>query len=77
MSNFKVSEIKSWAKSHGILLKKQGEGYVWFEEGKESFGNPKALDEVVILIFNKITDNKFIEHQKKYNKPDHEIGTPR
>jgi hypothetical protein len=65
MSNFKVNEIKSWAKKHGITLKKNGEGYVW-TEGVDFTGSPESLDNVVISIFNKITSNKFVDHQKNH-----------
>jgi hypothetical protein len=62
---FKVNEIKSWAKKFGITVKKQGEGYVWFKEDLEA-GVPTSLDELVTGVYNHITDNKFLDHQKKY-----------
>jgi len=69
MSNFKVNEIKSWAKKHGIAFKKQGEGYVWAKEGS-LFGHPENLDGAVKSIFNEITSGKFVEHQKNYKSND-------
>jgi hypothetical protein len=62
---FKVNEIKSWAKKHGITVKKHGEGYVWFLEG-ENPTEPKHIDHVVTDIFNRITDGRFVEYQKQY-----------
>ena len=65
---YKVNEIKSWAKQHGFVVKKKDEGYVWFEE-KEKLSEehmPKEIELIVIEIFNKITDNKFLDHQKNY-----------
>jgi hypothetical protein len=62
---FKVNEIKSWAKKNGYVVKKQGDGYVWFLEGEEP-SEPKSIDSVVTEIFNKITNNKFVEYQKSY-----------
>ena len=62
---FKVNEIKGWAKKHGVTVKKQDEGYVWFAEGEEP-SNPEPIDDVVRSIFNKITDNRFVKHQKDY-----------
>lgn len=70
MSNFKVNEIKSWAKNHGISLKKHGDGYVWAEDGGDFAGKPEPLDNVVTSIFNKITLNKFLDHQRNY-RPSH------
>jgi len=66
MSNFKVNEIKSWAKKHGVTFKKQGEGYVWAKEGCEPTNKPEDLDSVVKSIFNEITSGKFKEHQANY-----------
>lgn len=66
MSNFKVNEIKSWAKSHNIVFKKQGEGYVWAKEGCNFDRKPEDLDSVVKSIFNEITSGKFKEHQENY-----------
>ena len=70
MSNFKVNEIKSWAKKHGITFKKQGEGYVWAKEDSDLFGHPEDLDGAVKSIFNEITSGKFVEHQKNYKSND-------
>lgn len=61
-----VNEIKSWAKKHDFAVKKQGEGYVWWGEGVEA-GEPKGIDGVAMDIFNRITDNKFVEHQKSHS----------
>ena len=63
---FKVNEIKSWAKKHGITVKKQGEGYVWYKESPEE-RVPTSLDELVTDVYNHITDNKFLDHQKNYS----------
>lgn len=62
---FKVNEIKSWAKKHGFTLKKQADGYVWFAEG-EVPTEPKPIEHVVTAIFNRITDDRFVEHQRNY-----------
>jgi hypothetical protein len=63
-----VNEIKKWAKKYGISIKKSENGlYVWFEE-KENTSEPASLNEVVTSIFNKITSNKFVEHQKNYKR---------
>lgn len=65
---FKVSEIKKWAKNHGISIKKtEKDSYVWFEdEKKDEVSEPAELSQIVKSIFNKISGNKFIEHQKNY-----------
>lgn len=62
---FKVNEIKGWAKKHGLTVKKQDEGYVWFAEG-ENPSSPQPIEHVVKEIFNRITGGRFVEHQRKY-----------
>jgi hypothetical protein len=65
---FKIGEIKTWAKKHGLTIKKQDDGYVWAEEGKEP-NKSKSLEDAIKDMFNKITNNKFLKHQKNYTRP--------
>lgn len=68
---FQVNEIKKWAKSHGFSVKKQEENYIWFEEkNKDIVSSPMTIDEIAKEIFNKITNNKFVEHQKAYKEKE-------
>lgn len=60
-----INEIKSWAKSKGFSVKKQDEGYVWFGDGVEA-GVPASIEEVTKAIFNRATNDKFVEHQKAH-----------
>lgn len=60
---FRVNEVKKWASAKGITVKKSGEGYIWFAEG-ESPSEPAEIDYVVRQVFNKMTDNKWVEYQK-------------
>lgn len=62
-----VNEIKSWAKARGYTVKKAGEGYVWSGEGVDA-GEPKSIDEVATDIFNRMTDNRFLEYQRQYRE---------
>ncbi len=62
---FNVNEIKKWAKSRGYTVKKDGEGYVWWGDGMEA-GEPASIDEVATAIFNRITDDRFVEHQREF-----------
>jgi hypothetical protein len=62
---FKVNEIKGWAEKHGVTVKRQDGGYVWFAEGEEP-SDPESMDDVVRSIFNKITQDRFVEYQKDY-----------
>jgi hypothetical protein len=65
---FQIGEIKKWAKTYGITVKKQDDGYIWFKD-KETPTNPEPLADVVRSVFNEVTDNKFIQHQSSY-KPE-------
>jgi hypothetical protein len=62
-----INEIKSWAKSRGFTVKKSGEGYVWFGEGAEA-SDPASIEDVALSIFNRITDNRFVDYQKAYRE---------
>lgn len=60
---FNWTEIKRWAKQHGLEPKKSGSEFTF---DNQSFQN---LDSLVTHLFNKITNNKWVEHQKQY-KPN-------
>jgi ribose 5-phosphate isomerase RpiB len=61
-----VSEIKSWAKKNGYIVKTvKGVGYEWNKEGTDEKNTDDDLNEMARKIFNKITDNKFLDHQEK------------
>ena len=60
-----INEVNRWAKSKGLSVKKQDEGYVWFGEGVEA-GVPTSIEEVTKAIFNRATNDKFVEYQKAY-----------
>lgn len=62
---FKVNEIKSWAGKHGVSIKKQGEGYVWFSDSKEP-SESCSIDDIVKQIFNHITGGKYEKYQRDY-----------
>lgn len=56
---FTWSEIKKWAKDHNLEPKKIKEGgYSWQEK------NYINLDDLVKDLWNKISDNKWVDHQQ-------------
>lgn len=66
-------EIKTWAKSHGYNLSKIKDGestyYEWSKidsDNKEHSGIAKSVSKVAMVIFNDLTDNKWVEHQEKF-----------
>lgn len=65
MNMFRINEVKSWAKKHGITVKKQGSGYVWYADD-ETPSEPEHIDHVAKAIFNRITGNKFVDYQNGF-----------
>lgn len=59
---FTWTEIKKWAKSNGLEPKKTGGEYTW--EGNTY----NDLDSLVFSLYNKLTNNKWLDHQKNYEK---------
>lgn len=60
------TEIKKWAKSNNLEPKKTGSEYIFEEK------TYKDLDSLVTTLFNKITENKWVEHQNNYEKNSRE-----
>lgn len=56
------NEIKKYATSNGLKVKKVDDTYVWDEKIYSS------LNELTKDLFNHVTNNKYIENQKSYNK---------
>lgn len=59
---FTWTEIKKWASNHGLSPKKKSKENVYVWEEKEY----QSLDCLVTALFNQISNNKWIEHQKNY-----------
>jgi len=61
---FTWTEIKKWAAERGLSPKKKPKEnlYTWNEK------EYKDLNLLVVDLFNHITDNKWVEHQKNYGK---------
>lgn len=61
MMGFTWSEIKKWAVSQGLAPNKSKSGvYTW--EGVEY----AELDSLVTALWNKVSNNKWLEYQKGY-----------
>lgn len=70
---FKITEIKSWAKTWGYSIIKEkddtinGASYYWCKnDDPNATGVALSVSKVAIAIFNNLTDNKWVEHQKEY-----------
>lgn len=76
---FKITEIKSWAKKWGYTIVKEkddsvnGASYYWAkDDDPNATGVALSVSKVATAIFNHITENKWLEHQKQFqeNKED-------
>jgi hypothetical protein len=68
-----ISEIKKWAKQHGYSIVKEKENdsfaYYWSKNDDSSIsGVAYSVSKVATAIFNHITNNAWIEHQKEYKE---------
>lgn len=62
-----VGEVKSWAKKNGYIVKTvKGVGYEWGKEGNTDKNTDLDLNEMARKIFNEITNNEFVEHQREW-----------
>lgn len=81
---FKITEIKSWAKRWGYSIIKEkddsenGASYYWCKDSDPTAtGVALSVSKVATAIYNHMSDNKFVEHQKQYqeNKEDAKFST--
>ena len=70
---FKITEVKSWAKTWGYSIIKEkddsinGASYYWAKNDNPSAtGVALSVSKLAKAIFNDITENKWVEHQKEY-----------
>lgn len=68
-----ISEVKKWAKGlgyHAVKGKDDGK-YYWSKSDSntvDSSGVAPSVSKLAKAIFNHITDNKWVDHQKEYNE---------
>ena len=70
---FKITEIKSWAKTWGYSIIKEkddslnGASYYWCKNDDPNItGVSFSVSKVATDIFNNLTENKWLDHQKTY-----------
>lgn len=78
-----ISEIKKWAKTQGFDVVKEkddsinGASYYWMKSEDHSIsGVSPSVSKLARDIFNVITENKWVEHQTKFQENlviDHKI----
>lgn len=81
---FKITEIKSWAKTWGYSIIKEkddsinGASYYWCKnDDPNATGVALSVSKVATAIYNHMTNDKYVEHQKQYqdNKEDAKFST--
>ena len=81
---FKITEVKKWAKEKGYSVLKEkddtinGASYYWMKDcNPEVSGVELSVSKLATAIFNDLSDNKWIEHQKTFqeNKEDAKFST--
>jgi hypothetical protein len=60
---FTWTEIKKWAKTHNLEPKKIKEGGYKLDDKDYS-----DINELVIALWNIVSNNKWVEHQSQYKK---------
>lgn len=62
-------EVKSWAKSRGYetLKDKEYSQYYWAKlDDPDASGVAKSVSKLALAIYNHMTDNKWLDHQKQF-----------
>jgi len=63
--SFTWGEISKWAKSHGYKISKKDDSFLWNKiENVEICGKENSLEELTKAVFNNLTNNKWVKHQK-------------
>lgn len=70
------TNIKKWAKDKGYKVNREKSGdelnpynYEWHDvDNTENKGTVNSLSKLAMDIYNNITDNKHLEHQKRYKQ---------
>ena len=72
---FKISEIKRWAKDWGYTIIKDkddtlnGASYYWSKDNDPNVtGVALSVSKVATAIYNHMSDNKWLDHQKEYQQ---------
>lgn len=80
---FKITEIKSWAKTKGYSIIKEkddsinGASYYWCKNDDPNVtGVALSVSKVATAIYNHMTENKWLEYQNQYdnNREDAQIS---
>lgn len=63
---YKWTEIKKWAKENNLVISKTPkiDEFIWEDKKYDD------LNKLVVDLFNKITNNVHLKHQKNYKKND-------
>ena len=65
------NETSKWAKANGYKMSKKDGGIFWLKlDNPEACGIEKDVDDVAKAIFNHMTNNKWVEYQNNFKRPE-------
>jgi hypothetical protein len=77
---FKITEVKSWAKTWGYSIIKEkddsinGASYYWCKnDDPNATGVALSVSKVTIAIYNHMTNDKYVDHQKRYLEKQEDV----
>jgi hypothetical protein len=77
---FKITEVKSWAKTWGYSIIKEkddsvnGASYYWCKnDDPNATGVAFSVSKVTIAIYNHMTNDKYVDHQKEYLEKQEDV----
>ena len=77
---FKITEVKSWAKTWGYSIIKEkddsinGASYYWCKnDDPNATGVALSVSKVTIAIYNNMTNDKYVDHQKEYLEKQEDV----
>jgi len=66
--SFTWGEVSKWAKDHGYKISRKEQKFYWTNTTTEDSGECYSLEDLTKSVFNKITNDKWVDHQKNYEK---------
>jgi hypothetical protein len=66
--SFTWGEVSKWSKSHGYKISRKEEKFYSTNINTSEVQECCSLEELVKFVFNQMSKNQWVEHQKNYEK---------
>jgi hypothetical protein len=63
-----ITEVKKWAKAKDYEVKNKNGGYEYKHKDEKDFKFAEDIKNLVRCLFNKMTNNAYVEHQMNWEK---------